>query len=572
MKTTPDKQKLIDLIDDARTGKIVLPQFQRNFVWNRDDITALLVSILEGHFIGSFLLLRTDRDEVPFAIRALQGVEIEESQIKPEWMILDGQQRLTSLHYAFAAPDISLKGTKYPYRFFLDLKKVAEGEYDEAIWSDREDWCEQYLSEEYQFENLVIPFTVVEDWVEWQRSYEEWLSQKDRELYFDQYFKIDRNVWMEISDRIRHFEVPTIEIPKIPSDDPERIAEVCAIFEKMNSTGVKLSVYDLLTARIYRYGIDLHALWQSAVEQNDLIAQFSGGEPDAYGIFALRTLSFIRGTDAKSKTLINLTHENFEEDWQKAIGYIEKALERIVATNEDGFGVIDERWMPYSTMISPMAAMLYLIDEHSFGHKGYKLLRKWYWSSVFMERFATSVESRVYRDFQEFLKALQDEEFEPEAIQDARVQIVEGDTYSLRSFSRVNSVYRGVMCLITMKGAKDFQADDSIEFHALDDHHVFPKAFLRKIKKEDGSRKYPDDAINSIVNRTLISSQTNRRISRRSPSDYINALVPSDRADEIMESHHIDHDGLNAMNDDNYDAFLDARELELMLEIHKRLS
>jgi len=119
LKTTPDNENLLSLIDDARTGKIVLPQFQRNFVWSRDDITALLVSILEGHFIGSFLLLRTDREEVPFAVRALQGVNLHDDQLKPEKMILDGQQRMTSLHYAFAAPEISLRGTKYPYRFFL---------------------------------------------------------------------------------------------------------------------------------------------------------------------------------------------------------------------------------------------------------------------------------------------------------------------------------------------------------------------------------------------------------------------------------------------------------------------
>lgn len=71
MKTIPDNQQLIDLIGYARRGRVVLPQFQRNFVWSRDDITALLVSILEGHFIGSFLLLRTDSENVPFAVRPI---------------------------------------------------------------------------------------------------------------------------------------------------------------------------------------------------------------------------------------------------------------------------------------------------------------------------------------------------------------------------------------------------------------------------------------------------------------------------------------------------------------------
>ena len=69
-------------------------------------------------------------------------------------MILDGQQRLTSLHYAFAAPDISLRGTKYPYRFFLDLNKVRKGDFEDAITSERSDWCGDYMEEGYQFQKL----------------------------------------------------------------------------------------------------------------------------------------------------------------------------------------------------------------------------------------------------------------------------------------------------------------------------------------------------------------------------------------------------------------------------------
>ena len=92
-------------------GKLVLPVFQRNFVWARDEITALLVSILQGHYIGSLLLLNIDSEAVPFAHRVLQGVELNGNAAHPHAMILDGQQRLTSLHYAFAAPDIPLRWT-----------------------------------------------------------------------------------------------------------------------------------------------------------------------------------------------------------------------------------------------------------------------------------------------------------------------------------------------------------------------------------------------------------------------------------------------------------------------------
>jgi hypothetical protein len=131
-------------------------------------------------------------------------------------------------------------------------------------------------------------------------------------------------------------------------------------------------------------------------------------------------------------------------------------------------------------------------------------------------------------------------------------------------------VYLGHPALVALKGAKDFQADDSIEFHTLEDHHIFPKAYLRKHIGSDGET-LPASLINSIVNRTLISAQTNRRISRSSPSKYVEKLVPTDHCAEIMGSHFIDADGLEAMESDNYDMFVDARELSLMTEVVSRL-
>jgi hypothetical protein len=570
MKITPDNEHLTGLIDNARKGKIVLPQFQRNFVWSRDDVTALLLSILEGHFIGAFLLLDTDSDSLPFAARPLEGVALSAAQIRPDRMILDGQQRLTSLHYAFAAPDIPLKWTKYPYRFFLDLRKVTEGKLEEAISSERADLVGGNLTRQTQFESLVIPFTEIEQWDNWLNDYEQWLVARDQDAYFNQYFRVDKPAWRATMDRIRSFLVPTLEIPKFSPDDADRIGEVCAIFEKMNSTGVRLSVYDLLTARLYKYGIDQHSLWQKAIDSHKLLNQFSGGEPDAYGVYLLRTISLMRGSDVKSKTLINFKPDDYERDWLQAAASMEKALGRIASTEEDGFGVFDQRWMPYSTMVSPLAAMVHAIETQKLDHQAYKLMRRWYWSSVFQERYAGAVESTIHRDYQDFLHAVSDPSFEPQALAEARANIVENPNYSLRNVSRVNATYRGVMCLVAMRGAKDFRADDSIQFHDLEDHHIFPQAYLARLRGADGKRT-PSGRINSIVNRTLISAQTNKRISRKSPSEYLAQIVPQATAPEIMASHFIDADGLAAMQADNYDAFLDARELSLLTEVVTRV-
>lgn len=570
MKTTPDREELINLIDDARRGKIVLPQFQRNFVWSASEITDLLVSIMHGYYIGTFLLLRTDANDLPFAVRPLEGVDLRQSDLRSEKMILDGQQRLTSLNYVFTAPDLPLRGTKYPYRFFLDLKKIAEGDFEGAVFNHRWDYYQELYDRQIQFERLQIPCTEIENWGSWQRDYERWLRDRS-EQEFDYYWDNHRDVWSDLISGIRAFPVTTIEIDKISPDDPEQVAQVCAIFEKMNSTGVALSVYDLLTARMYRYKIDLHKLWEKSVEAHPLLNEVTEGRSDNYGVYLLRVIALLRGLDVKSRTLINLRPENFEQDWERAAHYMERALERMKSTTSDGFGVINIKWMPYSTMIAPMAALLAQIDHLKLGHHSYKLIRKWYWASALLERYGGAVESTIMRDYLDLMQAFDGAETTPLAFSEADQQILRNANFSLLEENRLNATYRAIMCMIALSGAKDFRADDSIEFHALDDHHIFPKAYLEKQRQPDGTR-YPSNLVNSIVNRTLIASDTNRRISRTSPAEYLADLVPPERMTRIMASHFITAEAQEAMRANDFEAFLIAREEALKQEIRRQLT
>jgi len=573
MDTSWKDFELLTLIKDAREGTLVLPQFQRNFVWSRDAITDLLVSILEGHFIGTFLLLRTAPHDGLFAARALEGIDLDRDELKPNFMILDGQQRLTSLHYAFAAPPIPIRYAKNPYRFFLNLDTVVYGDLESAITSERADYAQKWgwLESEWQFENLTIPFTEIEHWDDWLKKYEDWVLAKGGYEAFDHYRKRYREHWPKVINRLRTFRVPSIIIENASSDDPKTVAQVCAIFEKMNTKGVRLSVYDLLTARHYRYGIDMHELWEKTISDYPLLNQYSEGKPDIFGVFVLRAIALLRKLDVKSKTLINLSHVNFEADWERAVAYMEKALERITSTNPEGFGVFAPKWMPYSTMVSPMAALLAYFEKNRFDHRAYQLLRRWYWASVFTERYAGAVESLTYRDYQDIIAVLEGKDIVPQAIADAEGSIVNNQRFSLLEEARLNSVYRGVMCLVALRGAKDFFTGDSIEFHDLDDHHIFPKAYLKRQRQPDGS-PIPDRHINSIVNRTLIASDTNRRIiSRTPPAEYVKNRVPEAIATQIMASHHITPDALDAMRRNDFEAFLLYREKALVDEIRRQL-
>ena len=565
MEIRPDKVPVLRLVEQAQEGRIALPQFQRNFVWPREEIADLLLSILKGYFIGTFLLLETDRDHTPFGVRPLAGVGKRPEDLRPERLVLDGQQRLTSLHYVLAAPAIPLRWTRHPYRFFLDLRKALENDDDGLVFSRRADRCGDLLDEETQFERWILPFTEVPRWTEWKDRYEDWLFDRDRDEH-RRYREERRNRWNELLGMFRGFQVPVIEIPKVHDGDREGITEVCAIFEKLNSTGIRLSVFDLLTARLYRYGIDLHALWEEAVSEHALLKKFSEGSPADYGVLALRTVALLRRQEVKSRSLIHLGPEGFEDDWRTAVAAMEKALKRVTGTEPGGFGAFDSAWLPYRTMLPVLAAVLVAAERAPRPDQAYRDLGCWYWTSVFLERYAGAVESRTYRDAMDLLRRQEEPDFRPEVFLDVRRLILDNERFQLRTVARVNSIYRGVMSLVALRGARDFENNDGIAFHQLEDHHIFPRAFLRE---RYGLKK--GEKVNTILNRTLITARTNRRISRKAPSEYLAEIFPERERSAILESHFIGPEAQKAMEADDYDAFLEARERSILAELRERL-
>lgn len=576
MEVSQDNKKLVELVERARSGLLTLPEFQRNFIWWRQSIESLLDSLLRGHYIGSLLFLETDREHMPFGDRPIAGLPSASSNgTHPEDLVLDGQQRITALHYAFSAPDRPLRDTSYPYRFFLDLESVENlEEAEEAVYSERADrgWVKQLEQREIQYEWKTLPFTELLRWEDWNLGYVKWLFEQNQEEGMA-FISSQQTLWDTAVRRIRDARVPVVTLPKVKSDDYQRVREICDVFEKLNSTGIRLSVFDLLTARLHPE-VKLHDLWASSMQNYPLLRRFAGGEPDIeaaesddFGVLLLRTVALLRGQEVKSKKLIELGKDNFEEDWNRACAGMEKALERVTSTSEGGFGAFGRRWLPYKTALPVLAALTAKFGEEGVGAEGYSAMQRWYWSSVFLNRYAGSTESLMYQDFNELWKCVRDGESEPASFSEARTEILENPGFTLRSVSRQGAAaYKGVMNLVALSGARDFSNYDGITFHDLDDHHIFPRKFLEKKLKLTGGD------VNTIVNRTLIVDSTNRKISSKSPSAYLEAVIPDKQLNKILASHLIGADARQAMEEDDYEAFLAARERALISLVKEMIS
>jgi hypothetical protein len=581
MEIIPDKRKVVGLVEQAHEGKICLPNFQRDFVWTREAVADLVRSIIRSYFIGSLLLLRCDPNNPPFAPEFLRGADPPYNTARPEYLILDGQQRLSSLIYALTAPDLSLKDSSQRRWFFVNLDVLlAEPDSDDVVFDRSKRELRGLETVETQYAHRILPCTVLlsqQRFYQWRDGYEDWLRQHhpdDLERYRSEW----RDGWTSAVTAFQTFEVPLVELPRVDEADSESIGRVCAIFEKLNSTGVELSVYDLLTARLYRSGIRLHDLWNEAVREHSRLRAWSKGKADEhkFGVLGLRTLALLRGLDPKPRILIDLKPEDFETDWRRASAAIERALELIELVGPDGFGVFAEKWLPGYGLIPILAALRSEIEVRALGAEERDDLRRWYWCNVFLERYSSAVESKSRKDYQEMTRHWLAGAAEPEVFREARNWIGSPGFRIRGSASYASAVYSGVFCLLALRNARDWRRGEDIRLQLLQDHHVFPQAYL----KRHGVEKRV--AVNTIANRTLISDETNGKIKDKAPAAYLidPEIFPSAATPELLEPHFIDQLGSQLMRDateqleseqaaDLYERFVQAREAEIVREIRR---
>ncbi len=580
IKVTPNNEDLFELVRDAGTGKIALPQFQRSFVWQAEDIRDLLVSVFKGYFIGSLLMLDMDSHDPPFSVRGVEGSNLELDALTgvSSRLLLDGQQRITSLYYAFTSPEIPLKGrSKQPTIFFVDLKKLFDDDVDNAVTFKSKSRCkdEELETGEWQFEKLIVPLAHVASvmsWSKWKFEYQQWLFSKDSER-FNNWMETEQGHWDNVLYSIWHYSQPVLSLARIDPGESRQLEEICTVFEKLNSTGISLSVFDLLTARLYPQGVNLDELWQDALEQCDHLRMFDADRSD-FGVFLLRMIALKRGQDIKGKALISLSKEKFGEDWELAVQYLNGAFDRLTSLQEDGFGVFNPKWLPSKTMIPLLGALLAKRDSLPSKKRAFatKVIHWWYWGSTFIARYSGPTESISQRDYVALTQYMASHEAAyPQVLREIHMEVLrKGSEFSILSVERASNIfYKAVMCLLAVNGAQDFRNFESITYSQLDDHHIFPTAYLKESLVDNPYGLSDTGARNTIVNRTLISAETNRAIGKKAPSLYIcdEAIIAPDNARDILYRHFINDDALQYLQQDNYPLFLRERERAIIAKI-----
>jgi hypothetical protein len=541
-------KRLLNLLDEINRGVSALPDFQRSFVWDPQDIVGLLVSVGNGYPAGSILRVRDT--EFAFQSRIFEGAD--ESPIEPRhtYLILDGQQRLTSLYQAMFG-----RGS---YRFFLDIRRVAEGAdlgdgetlFFERANSRRAQRLENSLRD--QVESRVFPFSALvstpDGFAGWLFQALEEVSEDERIEFREHAMKVNNSFF----DAIRTYEFPVVTLSSRVSVDA-----LCTIFETINRTGVKLSLFELMTARFFKHGVNLRTKWEEAVDLYPLFGE-SKFALDPYYLLQAISMTVNDPPTCKRKDILNLTFEQLESTWDQVCDGMNRGLELL----RDDCRIVNRRWLPTPSMLGPLAALM-TIDRPAnvvgWGDRK-QFVKKWIWCAIFGQRYEAAANTRAEKDVFEMTRWMRGGPVP------SMIDSFDAESVPLREASTSSApVYKGVICLTLLNGARDFAhhgpiTEQMIAQGEVDDHHVFPKKYL-----ED--RGEPKARINCVLNRTLIDPETNRRISSNPPSVYLPRLNLEEDENQILASHHLPGGADSPLLSNDFERFLVIRESRLRAAI-----
>lgn len=553
--------ELSELMREVSTGKEQLPEFQRGWTWDNDRIRGIIASLSQGYPMGAIMRLEYGNENVRFKYRTIEGVTV--TGVTPEFLILDGQQRLTSMYRATCCKEpvetTTEKGKEIKRFYYLDIKKCLDESEDRvdaviAVPSDRKiktnfdrDVVLDLSTRELEFEHEMFPINIIfdsnarEDWADGYKEYHEY-----DKAFMEKY----KHFRTQVIDTIVGYKLPVITLGK---ETPREA--VCKVFENVNTGGVPLTVFELVTATFATYDFDLRKDW---IECRDKIRGkgetlntdvMEGVDETSFltAITLYTTYLSDKMTTCKKKDVLALNFEDYKKNRDILLeGY--KMARKFLFQQY----VFRKRDLPYTTQLIPLSAICAVIRTATFNLPStQKILAKWFWCGIMGEMYGGANETRYATDIEDVVADIQGKDSQNRTINAAYFSA----TRLLSLQTRNSAAYKGIMALVYREQCRDFMQGITMDIvksmdESPDIHHIFPEAYCKKMGLDKSKW-------NSIVNKTPLLPASNRQIGGDAPSVYSGNIMKKAEIDEVelrfrIESHLVNYDYLIADDFDHY--------------------
>ena len=411
---------LSSLLQQVEDGQIQLPDFQRGWVWDDDRICGLLASISKGFPVGAIMTLDANA-EIEFGTRPIEGVEL--NGVKPSVFLLDGQQRLTSLYQAMLHPGpVDTKdnrGKKIKRWYYVDMLKATDetGDREEAIFSvpaDRKKTQDfgratvlDLSNRELEYKNHMIPTERLLDHLDWLYDYEDYWRGGDVPHPDGDIRKFRNSFRKGVLAAFGSYMLPVITLTKHTPKEA-----VCTVFEKVNTGGVVLTVFELVTASFAAGGFALRDDWAgrkarmsgySGILQGVTADQFlqavallATQERRRQAIEAGASGRSVPAIGCRRRDILNLSLQEYEY-WAGKVEEGFKAAAKFLLTQF----VFRSHDVPYGSQLVPIAALHVELGQEMNTADAKARLERWYWSGVFGESYGGTTETQFALDLTE---------------------------------------------------------------------------------------------------------------------------------------------------------------------------
>lgn len=504
----PDIQRIEELVTGVKNGDIKLPKFQRPFVWKRKEVLRLLDSIYKGYPIGSILLWYTS--EKLASERTIADLEISNNkEIYPTNYLLDGQQRLSSLCGAL----------------------YWNSGNSESIWNvafdlDKEEFI--HPKDEVKIEYFPLNKLLnTSDFINQCKSFE---AHNKKDKLFKNAEKLLR--------AIKDYKIAVVKIGEMT------INEVAPIFERINSTGRKLTIVDLMRAATWTGGFDLNDAIKTVREVSELLGY--DNIPDAH---ILRNISACAGLGINKEDIDKLRLKTSNElaiaSQKCAIAY-----SNAIIFLKNNFPLPTYEYIPYGLQLTFLVEFFNIQSQPTEEH--IKELIKWFWVTAFSRHFGTSNTGQNARDLESiriFAKG------ESKSISIERDILLDRFVFDDFRLNIANS--KSFVLLLAIRKPLNLISGERIDLNEIlsvtnryNFHHLIPPQL------------FPEDKLNICLNICLLNKIDNIKLNNLRPSNYFQNIIKEhkEKSLEILESNYINNDCLSALLGDDIQSFFAFRK------------
>jgi hypothetical protein len=508
--------RLSTLLDEIDSGTVLLPEFQRGYVWNRDQVRGLMRSLYRDYPVGGLLMWETTSEAI-----TVRGASVGSGTRQ---LLLDGQQRVTSMYGV-------IRGTPPP--FFEGDKSAFTGLHFNVETESFEFYAPTKMAGDPTWVNVTELF------------------RKGPFEYLSAFPDVERevlNAYLERLNRIKEIDNRNFNQEKI-TGAAKTVDEVVDIFNKVNSGGTKLSKGDLALAK-------LCAEWPEArKELRDNLDRWRKAGFRFSLDWLLRNATAVATGRALFSSLSDVSATDFESALGKSVNHIGTFLD--AASGRLG---LDHDRVLMGRYATPVMTRLLQLNGGGFTDSAHRdKVLYWYVHSALWGRFSGSTETYLQQDYDAVERGGVDALISTlERVRGGRLAIGPDD---FAGATRGSRFYPLLYLLTRIDGARDFgsglelRAELLGKLTSLQVHHIFPKALLRK-------HGFDRNEINALANFCFLTQDTNLKIGMRDPAEYLPEV--QSKHPGVLESQWIPTDP-DLWRVDRYLDFLAARR-ELLAE------